>query len=77
MENTITELNNVRNQIESIRDNLRNPSYSKVRNSLSSALCSLKKAIKDIEETRPLEGQLRLEDVLGSFNNEEEYDYEQ
>ena len=63
IDNIVDQLKDCRIRLESIKDSLCSPVYDKVRKEIGYAICDCHRANKELDEIRPLEGQISFFDL--------------
>ena len=70
IENVIEKIKSCRNELNKIKDDIDYPVYKKAYSEINTAISALNRSIKELDNVKPLEGQIFLEDMLDDFEIE-------
>lgn len=71
LDRIITQLRECRQQLEHVRDSLDSSVYDKVRKEINAAISGCNRADRELEDLRPMEGQIDLFELLNEEDERE------
>ena len=71
LDRIITQLRECRQQLERVRDSLDSSVYDKVRKEINTAISGCNRADRELEDLRPMEGQIDLFELLNEEDERE------
>lgn len=71
LDRIITQLRVCRQQLERVRDSLDSSVYDKVRKEINAAISGCNRADRELEDLRPMEGQIDLFELLNEEDERE------
>ena len=64
LQEIMKELQDCRRNLEGIRDELFTDTYKKVRAELNTSISGIRRACKELDEVKPMEGQIDIFDLM-------------
>ena len=71
LDRIITQLRECRQKLERVRDSLDSSVYDKVRKEINAAISGCNRADRELEDLRPMEGQIDLFELLNEEDERE------
>lgn len=70
IDEVIGQLREARSMLEKIRSDLTGEQYEKVRREINAAISGCNRADKELEDLRPMEGQISMFDMLDEYERD-------